>query len=213
MMITAAKAVREGLYTNIHRLPLMAEPIRKHFYDETLEHHPHDSLQLLLNDPTLFNKLSTQKLTDTPDVVKPKRSGLSELSDKRYNNKIENTWYNPQHFVHVLMYDKFTEDVESFNINDLKTTESFSITSEGKVVDKCSTVPDVSPNGTQANSNDISSMGALRASMIFESEVVKMKPTTEQIKTYYENVKAKKEARKKRGWRKYVTFESVGCGY
>lgn len=84
MMITAAKAVREGVYTGLLRFPLMAEPIRKHFYDETLEYQPHSSPQLIINDPTLFNKLSTEKLKEKSEFTKPKRTGLSELCIKTH---------------------------------------------------------------------------------------------------------------------------------
>lgn len=82
MIITASKAARESVVAGALSFPFVTEPVRKHFYDETLEYRPHESLQLLLNDPTLFNKLSTENLKEHPELIKPKRNGFRELCKK-----------------------------------------------------------------------------------------------------------------------------------
>lgn len=62
------------------------------------------------------------------------------------------------------MYDKFAEDVDAFNINDVKTTESFSITSEGNI-GTCSRVPDFYGKVTGASTRGTDSGDALRDSL------------------------------------------------
>lgn len=110
------------------------------------------------------------------------------------------------------MIDKFSDDVDAFCIDDVETTESFSLTSQGRIA-KLSDIP--SPGDTQASEGSTGfnkSFGKkdpfyviVSTSFLYLAMISNM-PKKEDIQKYYNALKAKKELAKKRAWRRYISY-------